>query len=97
MRLSDQTRRALLGIASFVAVTAAVAVAILAAAIYEVICDEGCTSSPPVRTWQLVIAVAALGCVIGGINLMHRHRVRAGWALFATTLALYALWAVLLF
>src|SRR3954453_11915569 len=96
MRVSERTRRALLGIATFVVVTAAVVIAILAAVFYELICDEGCFSSPPYRTWQLVVALVALACVIGAINLLYRRHPRTGWALFAISAALYALWVILL-
>jgi hypothetical protein len=96
MRLSDQTRRALLGAATFVVVMTAVVVTILAATFYELACDEGCTSSHPIRTWQLVVAVGALAGVIGVINLLYRHHRLAGWALCAVTFGLYAFWIILL-
>ena len=96
MRLSHPTRRALRGVGTFAVVVAAVGIALIAATLYELSCDENCTSNHPVRTWQLVVAIAALAGVIGVINLLHRQRRRAAWALCAVTLALYALWIVLL-
>jgi hypothetical protein len=96
IRLSDRTLSALRGVTTFVVVATAVVVAILAATLYELACDEGCTSSHPIRTWQLVVAIAALAGVIGTINLLYRHHRRAGWALCATTIGLYGLWIILL-
>ena len=94
--MSERPRRALIGLASFLAISAALVVAVIAWAIYEVICDEGCSTSPPYRTWQLVLALVAIAPVTWGARLLLLRRVRAACGLFALALGFYAAWVVVL-
>lgn len=96
VRATERVRRALIGLASFLAITAAVLFALFAWAIYEIACDEGCSSPRPERTWLLVLAVVAIAPVIGGARFLLLRRKGAAFGLFAVALALYAAWGVLL-
>jgi hypothetical protein len=90
VRVNDRTQRAVIGVAAYLEIVAAVVVAILAWTFYELICDEGCSTSHPYRTWQLVLALVAVAPMVGsGRCLLLRQR-RAALGLFAVALVLYA-------